>query len=229
MNIVSAPAWECKHCHKKFLNERNFMKHQCTKMVRSVEIQSIIGQQAYGLYKIWLEKQRKKAPQVETFISSAYYTSFINFANWVRETGVPDPAKYVEQMIHHKISPALWRRNEAYQYYLEYVDQRSDPYEQAQITVETVQALAEGCECKPGEIFSKFKVGEILELAQQRRLSPWLLFCSSKFKEWVHGLDEHERNFFMQGIGITYWSGRLERAAPDTIKNLKEIAGALGI
>ena len=221
-------SWVCKHCKKKFVSERAFMKHECTQMIRGREIQTPVGQAAYGLYKIWLEKQRRAAPPVETFLTSAYFSSFMKFAAWVREVGIPDTAKYVELMTASKIAPALWRRNEAYQIYLEHLDKKTDPMEQAAMTVETIIALSEGLECQPGEVFSKFQAGEILELIQQRRLSPWLLFCSRSFKEWYQGLHESDRAALMNHIGIDYWANRME-SKPKIVEELKGIAEALGI
>lgn len=220
--------FDCKYCHKKFLSERSFMKHECTQMIRAEEIKSIHGQMAYGLYKHWLEKQKKKAPAIESFCTSSYYSSFIKFAKWIKDTNIPDSLKYVELMVNNKISPALWRRNEAYQIYQEYMERKSNPYEQAHITVETILTFSEGLELTPGEVFSKFKVGEILELIQQRRLSPWLLFCSTKFRQWTQSLSDHDRIFLMKGIGIDYWAIKLEKS-PEIVKNLKETAIQLGI
>lgn len=225
---MTQPLYECKYCKKKFFNERTFMKHDCTQMQRSREIQTSIGQQAYGLYKHWLEKQRRKPPVIEAFMTSAYYSSFIKFAQWCRETGIPDPVKYVELMVGEKIAPALWRRNDAYQMYLEYIDKRSNPMDQVATTVETLIALSEGLEIPMGDVFAQFSSGEITELIQQRRMSPWLLFCSKKFKEWIGTLHEGERRELMRNIGIEYWTLRFEKA-PDVVKNVKVIAEELGI
>ena len=220
--------FECKHCRRKLYNERAFMKHECPQMKRASEIQTLDGQRAYVFYKHWLEKQKRKAPAVETFITSAYSTSFIKFSIWANETGIPDPSKYIDLMVEKKIAPALWRRGEAYSIFLEYIDKRSDPYDQATTTVETILSLAEGMGVEPGEVFMKFKSGEILELIQQRRLSPWLLFCSRSFKEWVNTLHEIDRTVLMKGLGIEYWAVKLEKQ-PAIVKNLKEIAIELGI
>jgi hypothetical protein len=198
-------------------------------MTRSREIQTAIGQMAYGLYKIWLEKQRRKPPAPEGFCSSSYYSSFIKFAQWTRDTGIPDPQKYVELMVNEKIAPALWRRNEAYQMYLDFLDKKIDPYEQVNMTVETILTLSEGLEIPPSEVFKQFTAGEITELIQQRRLSPMLLFCSKTFKDWIGTLHEGERNNLMKNIGIGYWSAKLEKASPDVMKNVKLIAQELGI
>jgi len=197
-------------------------------MLRSREIQTQIGQMAFGMYKLWLEKQRRKPPGVEGFLSSAYYSSFIKFAQWCRETGIPDPDKYIELMVQQKIAPALWRRSEAYQIFLEYSDKKSDPYEQINNTIETILTLAEGLEIPPCEVFSKFTSSEISELIQQRRLSPWLLFCSKSFKAWIEKLHEGDRISLMKSIGIDYWSMKLEKS-PDVVKNGKLIAQELGI
>src|SRR5574343_649552 len=211
---MTQPLYSCKYCKKQFFKERAFMAHDCTQMQRSREIQTSIGQSAYGMYKLWLEKQRRKPPPPEGFMTSAYYTSFINFASWARETGIPDPQKYIELMVNSKISPALWRRNEAYQIYLEYVDKRSDPLEQVTLSMETMLALSEGLDVPIDKVFTHFSSGEITELIQQRRLSPWMLFCSRSFKDWINTLHEGERRELMRNIGIEYWSNKLEKS-PD--------------
>jgi hypothetical protein len=112
--------------------------------------------------------------------------------------------------------------------FLEWTDRRSDPYEQVSNTVETILALSEGLEVKPAQVFSQFTSGEITELIQQRRLSPWLLFCSKSFKDWTNTLHEGERRALFNNIGIVYWSERLEKA-PEVVKNVKLIAAELGI
>lgn len=204
------------------------MAHECTSMQRAKEIQTQAGVMGYGLYKHWLEKQKRKAPPVEAFITSSYYSSFINFGKWVRETGIHDPHKYVELMLEAKISPALWKRNEAYKIFLEYYDNRANPYEQASVTVETLTALAEGLEVSIGDVFKQLTFGDMLDMIQQRRLSPWLLFCSKEFKAWVGTLDPLDRTMLMKSIGVDYWAVRLERQ-PQTVRELKDIAEALGI
>ena len=220
--------YECKFCKKQFFNERAFMKHECTQMRRSYEIQTIVGQKAYGLYKYWLEKQRRKPPAIEGFLNSSYYSSFIKFVQWVGETAIPDPTLYVEEMVKNKIAPALWRRNEAYQMFLEYMDKKSDPYTQVSISVDTILLFSEGLEIPPGDVFKFLSIHDIIQLIHQRRLSPWLLFCSTKFKEWLNSLQEGERNELMKIIGINFWSQKLEKSQKE-VTEIREIAKVLGI
>lgn len=220
------PGWQCKYCKKRFQNERIFLKHECTQMVRSREIQTQEGRMAYGLYKHWLEKQRRKAPEIETFLTSNYYTSFLKFAEYARSIGLPDPLKYVEIMVDAKIAPALWRRQEAYQMVLEHLDKKSDPMDQVSTTIETLITLSEGFEVKFGEVFKKLTAGEVLELIHQRRLSPLFLFCSKSFKQWVSMLHEGERIALMKGINVDYWALKMEKA-PDLVKKVKDVVEEL--
>jgi hypothetical protein len=197
-------------------------------MIRAKEIQTLVGQQAYGFYKLWLEKQKRKCPSIEVFCTSAYYGSFVSFARWVKETGIADPERYVTLMVEQKLAPALWRRNEPYQIYLDYMNKLAPPIEQATRTIETIMTLAEGFGCEYGEVFAKLPVGQVVELIQQRRFSPWLLFCSKSFKSWVSELHHVDRSFLMSSIGVDWWAIMLERD-PETVRYLKQIAEELGI
>jgi hypothetical protein len=199
------------------------MKHECTQMRRNKDIQSIEGRMAYGLYMHWMQKQKRQGPSVDTFLVSAYYTSFTKFAEWVRATGIPEPEKYVELMIDAKISPTNWRRTEAYLIYLEYADKIAKPITQAMTSISTLAALAEMLECDINQVFDYYNAGQIGDLIIQRRLSPYLLFCSKVFQKWTSKLDPHDRSNLMQSIGIDWWSVRLERVPEAEIKEIREL------
>lgn len=204
------------------------MRHTCREGERAQEIKTHDGQVAYALYRRWMEGQGKRAPPIETFAISTYYSSFLKFAKWVKETGIPDATRYVDLMVDKKIAPALWRRDEAYAMFLEWVDNKSSPIEQAEITIETLATLGESLGIPLGEVWDHMQPGAVLELIQQRRLSPWLLFCSKTFKGWIETLHEADRHALMRGIGIGYWAVKLENAG-DVVRDLKEVADQLGI
>jgi hypothetical protein len=152
----------------------------------------------------------------------------LKFAHWARDTSIGDIELYVELMVKRGISPALWTRSEAYKEYLEHLDKRSDPYEQAEATLNTLSGLAEKLNTPINSLFSTLKYGEVLQLVQQRRLSPWVLFCSKTFKDWTTKLDPQERAMLMQAIGIDYWAMKLEKF-PDVVNDMKLITQGVGI
>jgi hypothetical protein len=221
--------YQCKHCTKRFTKERHFMAHECLPMRRSVEVQTALGQQAYMMYKSWLEKQRKKAPAVEGFTSSTFYSSFIKFATYCRDHAINQNADvYIELMAKQGISPALWTRAECYNQYVEHLDKKADPYKLGEQTIDTLLELADRLKVSPSKIFEELTYNEVLTLLDQRRLSPWFLFCSTGFKAWVTRLDSTERDQLYKQIGIGYWADALERK-PDVVKDMKVLAQELGL
>lgn len=220
--------YQCKYCKKQFMKEKHFMAHECKEMLRSREIQTVAGQRAYISYKLWLEKQRRKPPPIETFVTSTYYTGFMKFAHFCKDTSIADPETYVEIMVKKGISPTLWLKDDAYAMYLEHMDKRADPYDQAERTLNCLATVAEKLEIPIGDVFAELRYGEMLELINQRQLSPWILFCSPKFKEWVAKLDEYERTNLMKSIGIVYWQMVLEKN-PKVVQDMKCLVADIGI
>jgi hypothetical protein len=221
-------SFECKYCRKKIATERVYLRHECKEMVRTKEIQTPVGRAAYGLYGHWLECQRRKAPPIETFMTSSYYTAFIKFAQYCRDLQIADSKAYVKLMVSEKLQPNLWQHPDAYRRYLEWCDKRSTPMEQTSVSVDTMLTLSEIFEVPTSDVFPKLAFGEMLELIQQRKLSPWLLFCSRKFKDWLNGHSSTDRHLMMKQIGVDYWSYKLEKH-PQEVRDIKQIAEALGI
>jgi hypothetical protein len=218
----------CKHCAKRFAKEKYFMAHECTPMKRSIEVQTAPGQQAYHLYKLWLEKQRKKPPAADGFVSSSFYTSFMKFTHYCRDHSISNTEIYVDVMVKQGISPALWTRPECYSQFIEHLDKKSDPYMLGEQTIETLLELSERLKVEPSKIFEELKYGEVLELLAQRRISPWFLFCSAGFKAWTSKLDSSERDNMYRQIGIGYWADALERK-PKVVEDMKMLATELGL
>lgn len=182
------------------------MKHRCKEMERADEMLTINGRRAYAHYSHWMETQNRKIPVMETFMISSYYTSFIKFSQWAYDMSIPNVKKYIDVMVKGKIAPALWRRDEAYSIFLEWFDKISSPLDQVSDSIDTIRQLSAGLECEAQEVFQHMRVGEMLQLIQQRKLSPWLLFCSNSFKLWVAALDSDDRSLLMDTIGISAWS-----------------------
>lgn len=220
--------YECKHCRKRFMKEGAFMAHECKEMLRSREIQSMQGQQAYQLYKLWLEKQRRKPPTIEVFITSTYYTSFYKFAGHARELGISDPDLFVQLMVGQGISPALWTRGDCYDLFIEHLDKKSDPYRQAENTLKELMGIAEKLDCSIGDVFGKLHYGEIMTLLNQHKLSPWILFCSGRFKERLAAFDEAEKTNLLRTIGATYWAHKLEEK-PAVVQDMKHLVSEVGL
>jgi hypothetical protein len=161
-------------------------------------------------------------------LTSTYYTAFIKFAHFCRETNVADPELYIDLMSKSNISPTLWPKEHFYNEYIEYLEKKTDPYKQLEMTVETLGDVAIKLNVDMSTVFESMRYGEVLTLLTQRKLSPWFLFCSAKFKAWMAKLDEHERRNLMKQIGAGYWALMLEKR-PDVVKDARVIAQEVGL
>lgn len=210
------------------MSDKVFLKHECKEMKRIREVRSPIGIKAYNFYKQWMEKQQRSAPPIETFLSSSYYSGFIKFANFVQNVHVSNPELYVDIMVKAKLAPSLWVFDDAYSMYLEHIDKKLDPYDQAERTIKCLGDVADALEIGIDSVFDELTYGDMLDLVNQRQLSPWILFCSKKFKEWVSKLDPTDRTNLMKAIGVVYWQMVLERN-PSVVEDMKLIVNEMGL
>jgi len=169
-----------------------------------------------------------KVPPIETFSTSRYFNSFVKFVEWSRKLKLPSRTQFIRLMAGKKLSPMLWCRDECYSLYLEWIDRTSDPIDQAATTVETLYKIAEASEMPVTKVFSIINYMEVMQLIRQRKLSPWLLLCSSQFKTFLVGLDVSEKDELLNLIGYSYWATKF-MDNPKIVEDMKIIAKELGI
>lgn len=221
-------AFECKYCMKVFKRESSFMKHRCADMARADDIRTPDGMAAYAQYCTWMTVSKRKAPDIETFSTSRYFRSFINFVEKARKLRLPSTETFIKLMTQKNISPMLWCRDECYSLYLEWIDRTSDPIDQASTTVDTLYKIADAGEVDTSLVFTLINYRELMQLIRQRLISPWLLLCSSAFKSFLVELSESERDELLNLIGYSYWAEKFD-ANPKIVEQMKIIAVELGI
>ncbi len=221
-------AWECLYCSKNFVRETTFMNHKCPQMARAEDIKTIQGQTAYAMYCQWMVASKRKPPSIETFSTSRYFNSFLNFVDKCKKLNLPDATKYIAVMVQKNISPMLWCRDECYTFYLEWLDRTSDPVDLATTSINTLYQISEVAEIAIANVYTVMNYREVMQLIRQRRLTPWLLLCSKAFKEFLTNLDGSEREELMNLIGYSYWAEKFE-ANPTTVDHMKQFNAALGL
>lgn len=228
MTVVTKPQWECQYCNKTFSSETRFMNHTCKDMEKSDSLRSPDGLLAYEYYCKWMQKQRRKAPTIETFQHSRYFTSFFKFVKYCKTHSIVYPEKYIDIMMNRDLSPMLWCRDECFSFYLDYCDNKADPMEQVVISVDTILTLSEQLELSPSELFDTLHYREIFALIQQQKLSLWLLFGSEKFRNLMKSLPKEERVVASRLINYNRWLKKIGDF-PEVISDMKVIAKELGI
>jgi hypothetical protein len=197
-------------------------------MLRAEEIQTIIGQAAWSYYQGWMKANKRFAHGIESFMTSKYYNSFIKFAKQVKRLNIPDVNIFIRLMRDKKIQPTLWCKDEVYTIYIEYMDHKLSPLEQAKITISTLFFYADKLNCDVSNIFSIFEPVDVMQLLQQRRLSPWLLLFSSKFKSMIRSASKDQQIVLQSIIRPVFWKKRFDRN-PKYVNIMQRYVKELGI
>ena len=204
-------SWTCHHCGHPFASERVFMKHRCREMDRHEELRSPIGQAAYAFYTEWMKLQSRKAPAIETFAGSHFYSSFIKFARHVKKVHLPTPLAFVRSMVDNKIDPTLWTRDNVYVLYMKGYDDVVSPTKQFIQSVDLIMKLAADHEVAPELVFRTLGVDKLLDLVQQRKLSPWFLLASDAFRVYMMSRSEDDSMRLHDGVQVSAMIDRIKR------------------
>lgn len=221
--------FQCSFCHQSFVYEDRFLKHKCKQMLRDEEFRTPIGQSAWHLYQEWMKVYRRQVPRSSAFLSSKFYSSFVRFAKFIKKVHLPDPKTFIWLMKEKDIAPSIWNNDQVYAIYLEFLDRRGDPKKQAEVTINTLFNLAEAAGCDVGDIFTVLTPSETIQLLRERRLSPWILLNSKKFKQFfVQKVSPEERIVMESIIRPNYWAEKF-KARPSDRELMKTYVSELNL
>lgn len=214
---------QCEYCSATFVNERNLLKHSCKYKERFRYItKKKRGIAMYAKYLHWLKKSGKSTRYVDqhTFIHSTQYNHFDRFLQFASEKGIPDIDLYIEVMIKKDLPPQHWIRDDVLKFFLDYYDHEINPKVHISKSVDTLFRLSDAIGCETGDIFNELDNKTILILLQSRKLSPWLLLNSDKFREYLrYRASAKERDYIQQYINPLKWKKIMKK----NTKLLKDI------
>lgn len=229
MSNVEAPQYECNYCNKHFYHESRFLKHKCKWMKREEEFQTPLGQAAWGFYQKWMRYNKRIVPGSTAFKRSKYYSAFVKFAKFKKDVGLPNVDKFMRFMRDKGIQPNLWTDDTVYSQYLEFLDHKDHPISQAKITIDTILSIVDVAGIKPEHVFDMLTPNELLQLIRQRRMSPWVLLHSPKFRDFmVNRTTNEEQILFQQIIRPKYWKKKFENF-PNEVEKIKIYIKELGL
>lgn len=220
--------FECAYCKTGYVRESAFMKHECKQMLRAKEIQTPVGQSAYSIYCKWMRSYNRNAPNIQVFLTSKYYTNFIKISKYFVKVNIVDIDMFIRLMKMKELGPNLWLRDDVYSLYLDFVDRLSDPYDMVKLSINELMDISEEYSCDVSDVFSHVSTSEILDLIRQRRLSPWLLLRSAKFKQLLIQSTTEETSIFENLIKPAYWSYKFKQH-PEVLTAVKMCVSELGL
>lgn len=227
--IIQPHNFKCGYCEKNFTAEWMIESHKCKQMRRAELLQTVSGQAAYDAYQTWMLCQKRVVARAESFLDSRFFNSFNKFIAWANTVGLPDHKMFIKAMVEKQISPMIWTNDEVYTIFVEFFDHKISPMDHARIAVDTILDLCEEYECNNGEIFDRVDANVVITLLRQRKLSPWILLNSKKFKNFfVNRTSEHQKIILQTLIRPEHWKEIFEKK-PDIVIAVKSIIGEMGL
>lgn len=221
--------YRCDFCNSGFVTEVRFLKHECDAMRRDKDFRSTTGKAAWIHYQNWMKSNRRSVPAPDSFIQSRFFNTFIKFAKFAKKVSIPNVDGYIRLMSKRNISPTLWSHDQVYMMYLEHMEYNEDPMKLAEITIEALYEIADDNAVDIGNVFDVALPSEIIQMIRQRRLSPWILLKSPKFRDFFMKKASGQEQIIMQTIiKHTFWGKRFGEN-PDTVKSMVKLVTQLNL
>lgn len=219
--IPDPKLYTCKYCLTKFKRDGNLARHRCKTMDRIEEFKTPDGYVAWLMYCEWMRENRRVVPKSTAFIQSSYYTSFIKFSRFSRSVQLPNYKEFIRLMCKNNIGPKLWNDDRVYALYLDHLDRSVSPKISAEITINSILKVSEINKCDTGDVFNTLTTGEVIAMLRKRRLSPWILLNSGKFKEFfINKANTDEKIIIESIIRPESWEKKFDKN-PDTVTLMK--------
>lgn len=221
--------WQCPYCDKKYKLQKWVDQHTCKEKERSEEIKTFHGQRAFEYYRMWNSANHRKTHALEHFITSSYYTSFINLSKFVKRVAMPAPETYIKLMVERNMQPNMWVNDHSYKYYMEYIDRRMSPKDQAAISIKTIERVCAMMEVETDKFFDEVDAGAFIQFVIQRRLSPWIMYNSPKCRAFMQNEMSDTQRAIVTNICPPHDWKRTFNKRPKDVKYMKDVISVLEI
>jgi hypothetical protein len=206
------------------------MAHECKQMKREAELKTPEGQSAFNYYQTWMRLKRRHSFSSTSFLASNYFRTFINFVKFTKQVKLPLPDTFIKLMVQRDFPPTMWTNDEVYSQYIGFLDSNIDPMNQVAMSISTLLDYADKQEIDISDIFEAINPNELIQMIRIRRLSPWLVLFSQKFKQmWVNRLSDEQQSIMESLIRPEYWGDRLDQQTVITKDQIKKCVSELGI
>lgn len=220
--------YTCSYCHKVYVREDAYMKHECARMKKIKELKTPNGQTAWHYYQTYMRGYNRMPPSGEAFLASKLFRTFVNFVVFSKKVNLIQPLTFIWFMKQKDYPPTMWATDEVYSQYLSFVDTKVPPIKQAEYSVTTIQDYADAHDIDCGDIFLTINPNELIHLVRTRRLSPWLLLSCKAFGKFFVTMNEEQQSILETLINPDEWGDKLQKHTME-VKTIKLFVEALGL
>lgn len=184
-----------------------------------------IGFQAYlKFYEICQGSSKLKTAQ--DFIKSPYYSAFVKFGRYIRNTKVIAPQQFILWVIKEGKKLDHWARDETYEEFLRYYLM----HEAAEDALVRFIKIADDWSKETDKDLSKYLKEEtpnkVVSKIAEGRISPWVVYNCNSGVEFLEKLNEEQLELTYQWIDPDPWKKKLRDYFADTEYVKKILADA---
>lgn len=223
------PYYECNFCNKKFSSLVKLHTHECEAKRRHEFSKTKQGLIAYETYCYWQKCRGYRVTNVQTFLDSKYYNCICQFIKYSKVIGLPDKNLYIDFMISCKLLPNFWRNEELTTFYMQKFDEITPPRKLIKISLSTLSTLTELLDCPVDKVFTKLEPIELIQLINERKITPWLLLLSKSFLIYMRDIANSQDRILLNSIvDADVWRLRFKKN-PEIVQYVKQIVNTIGL
>lgn len=227
---ASNAAFECTFCIRRFVHEKNLIKHLCRLKKRYLDRDKHEVRMGYLTYRIWndIHYRRKKPVSLDQFDSSNVYDAFVKFGKHVVDLKAVEPEEFIRYICQSKVPIDKWCLDE---HYLEYV-RLLNKFESSDRAVERTLLLAESWANREGQaitdFFRKIATPQAVMWLMSGRISPWVVFNCQSGQELVSRFSNEQYALLEKAVDIKFWKKKF-LSQIDEVHRLQDFLASEGI
>jgi len=221
--------FECKFCGTKFHRETTLTTHMCVKKRRHADINTAGSRFGFRAFQRFYELtvKAKKPKTQEEFINSQYYIDFVKFGNHIALLKPVHPDKFIDFVIMNSVKLKDWTKDAVYDIYIVDLIKKEPANSAAERTITEILDWCTANNVEFKDFFLKISANEAAYMIKTGKISPWILYLSSKGEILMDKFNEDHANMIGEIIDPGIWMKKFKNAEDDVdyIKNLLEQAG----
>lgn len=201
----------CKYCEREFARIATVSTHKCQPRERFIYItKTVKGVAFYNLYKQYCGSKRYRVlPHIE-FTSSTLYTFLHKGYEFARKKNIPNIGIFFEYTVKKGIPVQLIGFEETYQEYLTYIDTEMEPSDCIEQSISWIIRHCNKMDVEPSKFFNHINTNTLLHDIKQRRLTPWILLSSEKFRTKMLNSSPEQYNVFSYYVNLIAWKHKMK-------------------
>ena len=221
---------KCRFCNKEFTSEKTLSAHLCPKKKRYLDRNIPSCRIGFSVFQTFykMSTNSKKDKTLQEFIDSKYYISFVKFGRFIEREKPIMPEEYIKYVISNGIKLNRWTNDSVYRkYVLEII--KKEPVETAlERTIKFFEKWANDNDTTYNNFFDYASANEIAHYISIGKISPWVLYLSTKCDNVFESFNEDHTKIIKEFINPQEWKNIFIKREDD-VEFAKQILEEAGI